>query len=675
MQFEAMAREGRIGNVVIKNRIVLPPLNNNYTRAGFMTEESKDFYVSRAKGGCGLIIMEATSVDYPRSRSVLNPALDEDQFIQPIKEIIDECHQYGAKVMIQLSHVGRQTRRSTTGQDPVAPSPLANKSSLYPDTPRPLTIPDIKEIIGMFGDAAARAKAADADGVELILGHGYLANNFLTPESNRRDDEYGGLKGGVKYCVEIVRAIKARCGEDFPVICRLNGDDYIKKDGNTVVEAQLIAQELERAGVDAIHVTAGMRDSDLNFNDHTAGMPLGAWLHLSERIRNVINIPVIAVKRLTPEIAEQAILDGKANFVAFGKQYIADPDLADKILSGRLEDIIPCTSCCQGCYDMLYTKKPIGCMINQDVGRPMDYRARRDALRGSKKVLVVGAGPAGCEAALEAAKKGHSVTLIDQAPELGGQYASCQHTRHKKRIADVFAFMAREMAKCGVDVRLDTPFSVELVDALKPQAVIDATGAAFKRPAIEGADLPIVVDPDQALDGSHPIGNYVAVVTCGHNCTWLCHTRSEPISDDVVGLKTNETYACGAGHAAADVAEELAARGKKVSIVTGRDAFVPGMGYTNRGNMHKRFFPADIVIANNVKVKRVTPDGLVCEKEGMEFNLYADTVVLSLAMQPRDDIEKQLAGRDVEFFRVGDAAEVGNALLSFRSGYEVVDRL
>jgi hypothetical protein len=203
---------------------------------------------------------------------------------------------------------------------------------------------------------------------------------------------------------------------------------------------------------------------------------------------------------------------------------------------------------------------------------------------------------------------------------------------------------------------------------------IDATGSDFKTPAIEGADLPLAINPIQALDGSKPVGRYVAVVACGHNCAWTCRQLSHPIPDDVVGLQTLETHACSAGHAAADVAEELAKRGNKVSVITPRNAFVPGMGYTNRGNMLKRYFTSNITVSNNVKVKKIIPTGLVCEKEGIEFNVCADTVVLSLAMERRDLVEREAQSRKLEFHRVGDANEIGNAMFAFHSGYEVVDK-
>lgn len=676
MKYKALAHPGKIGNLTIKNRIVMAPLNNNYTHKGFLTEESVDFYVARAKGGVGLVIIEATSIDYPRSRSVLNPSIDHDRYIPAFAKIAGGCHRYDSKVFVQLSHVGRQTRRSTTGMDPVGPSAIKSNSLQYPDTPKELTIDEIQEIVQKFTDGAVRAKTAGLDGVELIFAHGYLANNFLTPNSNLRTDEYGELSGGVRFCKEIIESIKRTCGPNFPVIARINGNDYIKAKGNTIVEASLIAQQLENAGCDCVNVSAGMRDSELSFNDHTSGTPRGSWIHLAEHIKRVVSIPVIAVKRFDADLAEKTLVEGKADFIAFGKQSIADSDFAEKILLDRTEDIIPCTSCCQGCYDVLWMKLPITCMVNPSVGRPVDYLAERSMRQGNKRILVVGGGPAGCEFALEAAKKGHQVTLIEKETELGGNYGTCKYTNLKKEVSDIFGYVERQFKHFHVDVKLNTAFSDTLIDEIGAQIVVDATGADFIFPEkIKGIDSPIVLDPISAIDGSKPIGDYVAVISCSYNCTWTCRTISHPIPDDVTGLSTSESHACAAGHAAADVAEELAGRGKKVVILTGRDNFVPGMGFTNRGNMLKRFFPKEISISNNVKVKEILTDGVLCEKSGMEFKVYADTVVMSVGMKPRQTIKEMLSHRhDIEFVQIGDVKEVGNAFTAFRTAYELVDK-
>lgn len=666
-----LASPFKLGAMELKNRIVMAPLNNNYTRGGFLTDLSVDFYVAGAEGGAGLVEIEATSVDYPRSRSVLNPALDDDRYIPMYRRVADGIHRAGSKVVVQLSHVGRQTRKSTTGMAPIAPSPVPSRSPQYPDVPEEMTRERIAEIVRKFGAAARRSQQAGLDGVELILGHGYLANNFLCPASNLRQDEYGGLKGGVKFCTEMVRAIKDACGADFPVICRMNADDFLMKDGNTPVEMQLVAHQLELAGVDAISVSAAMRDSDLTFNDHTSASPVGGWMYLAERMKKGLKIPVIAVKRLTPALGEQMVREGQADLIAFGKAFIADPGFAGKVLEDRHEEIIPCTSCCQGCYDELWMYKPITCLLNPRVGRPAPAQPVAPA---KKRVLVIGGGPAGCEAALAAAERGHSVTLLESASELGGHYALCTASPTKQEVKKVFPYFAWRLRHQGVEVRTGTPFTQELLDTYRPDVAILATGADFSPPAVPGVGLPHVLSPVEALSGARPIGKYVTIWTCGRDCTWTCGKRSEPIPDDVAGLKTIDTHACTAGYAATDAAEVLAARGKFVTLITERPSPVPGMGLTTRGNLLKRYYQHNIKVSGGVKVKEVRPDGLLCEKEGMEFLYYADTVVASLSLTPRDGLEAALRGRVAEIYRVGDCGEIGNALTAIHGAYHLAQQ-
>ncbi len=671
--FPWLATPFRLGTLELKNRIVMAPLNNNYTRRGFLTEESVEFYAARARGGAGLVVIEATSVDYPRSRSVLNPALDDDRYIPMFRRTAEKIHRHGSKVIVQLSHVGRQTRRSTTGLSTVAPSPVATRSPQYPDIPEELSREGIQEVVRKFGAAACRAQAAGLDGVEIIMGHGYLPNNFLSPVSNLRTDEYGGLRGGITFCTDLIREVKGACGSDFPVVCRINGDDFIMSGGNTPVEAQLIATELARAGADAISISGGMRDSELSFNDHTSASPRGGWLYLAERMKKTLGIPVIAVKRLTPALAEQALAEGQADLIAFGKAFIADPAFAGKVLEGRLEEIIPCTSCCQGCYDELWMFKPVTCMLNPTVGRAASPpSARRSA---GRRVLVVGGGPAGCEAALAAAAAGHAVTLVEKAASLGGRYRCCIGSPTKQEVAAAFVYFARELAERKVDVRLETEFVPEMVDRWKPEVTILATGAEFTRPNVPGSELPHVLTPVEAIAGAKETGRYVLIWACGAHCSYTCAKRSAPIPEDVAGLQTSESHACGAGHAAADTAETLAARGKVVAIVTERPAFVPGMGFTNRGNLLKRFFQKNIRVSSNVRVKEIRREGILCEKAGMEFLFYADSVVVSVGMTPREGLEEALRGKVAEVHRVGDCKTIGNALTAIHGAYDLVQTL
>ena len=674
MPYPALSAPGRIGRVTIRNRIVVPAINSNYTHAAMMTDLSVDSYVRKARGGAGLIIVEATSVDYPQSRSVMNPALDDDRYMEGFRRIAEGCHAEGAAVFTQLTHVGRQTKKRASGMDPVAPSPIAGNSPLYPDRPRVLTPDEIRGIVRKFGEAALRAMRCGMDGVEVHMGHGYLVNNFLTPLSNAREDEYGGLAGGIRFACEIVSEIKRVCGKDFPVSCRINGDDFVPRGGNTIVEMSLAAQRLVEAGCDVLNVTGGMRDSELNFNDHTCGTEHAAWLSLAERIRRTVSVPVITVKRFTPALAEQAVSSGAADFVAFAKQSIADPDFANKILSGREEDMLPCISCSQGCYDRLWMWLPVTCAFNPEAAMTEAEIAAHRALLGDSRVLVVGAGPAGCTVACELARMGHDTTLIERADRIGGQYAAAAETVRKREIEGVLAWMRRRLDRAGVRLRLGTPLTPELLLRESYDLAVDATGAPFFVPETpEGAVR--AVGPEEALRDPEALGRYVTIVTCPSSCPWRCGARHHPIPDDVTGCETNESQACAAGFAAADLAETLAARGVRVEILTERPAFAQGMGFTNRNYLMKRLFSANVSVSCGVTVRALQPGGLLCEKEGMPFRLAADAVVFCDRQRRDGAVTRMLSDAGLPVTLAGDCRRPGNVLEAVHDAYRIAEQI
>lgn len=673
MRFSFLAQEGNIGSMVLKNRIVVPSLNNNYTSGACMTQRSIDSYIAKARGGAGLIITEATSVDYPRSRSVLNPAIDDDKYMPGLRAIAHGCHRYGARVVVQLSHVGRQTRRSSSGMDPVAPSPIAGNSPLYPDPPRVLSSEDILELVDLYGTAALRAKRCGYDGVEIIMGHGYLINNFLSPLSNQREDEYGGIAGGLLFCSQIMSRIRETCGSDFPIICRINGDDFVQRKGNTLVEAVMIAQALESFGADAIHVSGGMRDSELNFNDQTSGTPHGSWLPMAAQIKRSVSIPIIAVKRITPELGEQALRDNIADFIAFGKQSIADPDFANKILDDRLDDMVPCTSCCQGCYDRLWMWLPVTCMLNPEAGMTEQEITAHRALRGNSRILVVGAGPAGCESAIELARMGHQVTLIERSDHIGGSYASCVETARKHEVCNVLQYFSRCLAELRVCVKLDTAFDESMLECC--DILVDASGAEFCKPEASTPDCPRILDPKQALTQKDALGRFVVILACGYGCAWTCGVVHHPIVNDITSNQTTESYACTAGFAAADLAEELADRGMKVEIITPRDAFARGMGFSNRNSMMKRFFSKNISVSTNVQLEKVVSGGLMCQKAGYSFFLPADTIVASQVLKSSDVLERAARQYECAYYTVGDRSKIGNAMQAIHDGFALAETI
>ncbi len=672
-----LAQPGKIGTMELRNRLVIPAMNTNYTYQGQFTDQAVYYYGLRAQGGAGLIILECSIIDYPTGRSVLQSAVSDDKYIPGLKNVSDEIHKHGTKVALQLNHAGRQTKSAMCGSQPVSCSVTGSAQTLYPDPPRALTLFECKRAIQQFGAAALRAKRAGFDAVEVHFAHGYLASSFLSPILNTRTDEYGGFEGGIKFCREVIEEIKNRCGRDYPVLARINGDDFNPSGGITHIDARMIAVALEKAGVDCINVSSGLRESDHSLHDQSMASPRGSWVYLAEGVRKVVKIPVMVVKRISEDLVEDVLEKGQADFVCIGRPHITDPEYGNKLLAGKAEEILPCIWCNQGCFDLLWMLAPITCLVNPAAGRmnerPLD---KLEKVRTSKKVLVVGGGPAGCEAALVSAKRGHEVILYDKNESLGGAYRLVARSQIKSEVERLFIYFERSLPKAGVQVHLNTEMTPEWVEKAKPDVAVIAVGADPKRPAaVKGINGPNVVSAQDVMSGQAEVGDRVAIWTCSYHCKYTCGAKAEPIAGDLTNASSQYSYACTAGYAATDAAEHLASQGKLVSIITERETVVPGMGFTSRNYLIKRFFRKNIRVCSHVKVKRITAEGIILEKAGITFLLDADTILVSVGASPRRDLTKSLKGRVPEVYKVGDCDKIGNAMTAIASAYDVAMKI
>lgn len=667
-----LAQPGRIGSMELKNRLVIPAMCTNYTFQGHFTDQAVHYYGLRAKGGAGMIIIEASAVEYPSGRSILNNAVSDDQYIPTLKKLTDEVHCHGTKIALQIMHSGRQTSISTCGSQPVSCSAMPSTQVLY-DLPRELTLYECKKMIERFGQGALRAKKAGFDAVEVHCAHGYLLSSFLSPSLNTRSDEYGGMEGGIKFCGEIVQKIKEQCGQDYPVLCRINGDDYAPAGGVTAIDSRMISVALEKAGADCINISAGLRESDHNLHDQSMASPRGSWVYMAEGIRKTVHIPVMVAKRIAEDMAEDIIANGQADFVCIGRPHITDPDYGKKLFEGRAEEILPCIWCSQGCFDVLWMLAPTTCLVNPAAGRtdeiPIDDLKKTAA---KKKVIVVGGGPAGCEVALIAAKRGHDVALFERQHRLGGAYRLATASPSKKETERLFSYFEHALPEAGIKVNLGKEATPEKVRELKPDAVVVAVGADPTIPKkISGVTGPNVVSVEDIMSGRVKPGKRIAIWTCSYHCTYTCKPRIAPVEGDPTGANSTYSYACRAGYGAVDAAEYLASQGKLVSIVTERSGVVPGMGYTSRNYLLKRFYRANIRVCGNAKVKEIDDRGIVLEKAGITFLLDADTVVISVGETMRKDLASFLKDQVRELHTVGDCSQIGNAMKAIESAYDV----
>jgi len=617
-----LGESARIGTLKLKNRIVMPPMVTQYgSRDGFVTERTSNYYAARAKGGAALIIIEATYVHKSGHAFVNQLGISDDRFIPGMSELVRAIHKYGAKVALQIHHGGRMARSELSGVPTVAPSPIASPTG---EVPRELSIAEIQELVEVFADAAVRARTAGFDGVEIHGAHGYLIDQFLSRSTNKRQDAYGGnLANRARFLVEVIRAVRLAVGREYPVWCRINGREYGIEQETTLEDAQETAKMAAEAGVDAIDVTAFGPTSPVNL---TAPAFTPAVIeHLAEGIKKAVDVPVIAVGRITPEAGEKIIGEGKADFVAIGKGMLADPEIANKCISGGAEDICSCILC-MSCRDDLLSPDITGirCSVNAALGKEREYEITPAA--EPKKVLVIGGGPAGMEAARVAAQRGHRVTLWERRPKLGGQLVQAAIAPHKDRIRALTSYLETQMRKNKVDLQLAREATTPLVEEFSPDVLILATGVLPLLPDIPGLDEAGYAFAGDVLEGKAEIGQRVVI-----------------IGGELVGCET---------------AEYLADRGKEVTVTRRKPEMATKVGPVQRQVFLNRLIEKGIQLMPNVSYKGVNSQGIaVIAKDGAEKTIEADTIVLATGAKPDNSLLEELKGKVPSIYTIGDCVK------------------
>jgi 2,4-dienoyl-CoA reductase-like NADH-dependent reductase (Old Yellow Enzyme family)/thioredoxin reductase len=656
--YELLFKEGKIGSMTVPNRIAMTAMGNHMAQpGGDVSDIDVGFYEARAAGGVGLVILECLTIDYASGKgNVQQMSADDDRFIPGLRRLADAIHAHGSVVAAQIYHPGRQGIAELNGvESMIAPSDVECQAVHQPV--HAMSKAEIDEVIVKFASAARRCKEAGIDAVEIHGAHGYLITQFMSPYTNKRTDEYGGsLENRLRFLREIMEAIRTEVGPDYPIIVRFSIDEHLEfvgapTEGIHLDEGVEIARYIESFGADALDVSCGIYET-MNTAWEPVGFDEGWKIEGPARVKKAVGIPVIGVSVIrNPDYAEKVLAEGKVDYIGSARQFFADPEWGVKAKEGRVDEIRRCISCMY-CMETLMeadiTGVTVACAINYQGGREAAYGD--DALRRDgegRTVAIIGAGPAGLEAAIVLAKRGFRPVVFEKESRPGGQLLFAAKPPKKEKMLWLLDYQLAMAEKLGVEVRYGAAATLDDIDALDPYAVIVAQGSTPLLPgSISGLDQDNVFTPPQIL---------------GEKIT---------LTDQRIGV-------IGTGMTGIETAEYLADKGNTVTLFEMVDEIGPGLFFQNLIDVMSRLGAHQPEIYTNHKLVKIDGQTAVFEVvdtgEVKEFSF--DAFLVSMGVAPNEDLVEELKTSYDRVFVVGDALEGGRLEPAISGGYKAAFEL
>ena len=704
MTYSHLLEPARLGSLELRNRIIMAPMGSNFAESdGTCGERIQAYYEARAAGGAGLLIMGVGAIAFPAGTAEpYQVGLSDDRFLPGLSQLTQRVHKHGAKIAIQLQHAGKTAVRDLMeGRElwvPSFPPPMktdmmdsltAEELGAFISAGKPKSKPrvrvldkaDIEQLVGWFGEAAERAKRAGFDGVEIHAAHTYIIAGFLSPYYNKRDDEYGGnLENRARLMLEVIAEVRKRTGSDFGVWLRLDAQELRLDGGITLEECKAFAQMAEAAGVDAVSVSAyAATTTGVAFTEAPLVQKPAGFLDWTAQVKSVVKVPVIAVGRLNPEAADRAIAEGKCDFVGMARKLLADPELPNKLARDDAAAIRPCIYC-YVCVSQIFVNERVKCAVNPFTGH--EYQRVITPADKPQHLVIVGAGPAGLEAARLASLRGHKVTVLERSNRIGGTlfFAALAYPENGALLDNLI----HQVKQLPIDIKLDTAATPELIAQLHPDHILVANGAKRAAPDIPGATAKHVWSGDELrrlMTGDRADEIAKAKLSLGQRALMKTGslTGANNSTDALKQLSKlwmplgKRVVIVGGGLVGLELAEFLVERGRQVTVLEPGKSLGRELSIVRRWRVLDNLTQHQVAMHKQAEVTRID-NNRVCyqDAEGQVHELVMDSVVLALGAGSDHSLSEQLEACGKPVHRLGDCDELGYIEGAIRSATETV---